>query len=185
MLRLHSYVSADDIPPQYECQIRSFLRIQWPDTEEADNNEPLIDPELHPVFFFLARENTLLSYARLIWMNVSHNGQTYKLYGLGDVFTYPASRNKGYGGQVVASATDYIRADPKADTALLLTEPSLHSFYQQSGWQHISDLSISFGDYQNPQSYTGYPMMLFLSKKAQEARRDFQKYPIFLPGDEW
>jgi predicted GNAT family N-acyltransferase len=184
-LQLHSYLSAEDLPQEFECQIRSFLRIQWYDADEDDSTESLTASELNPVFFVLARDKTVISYARLIWANISHNGNNYRMYGLGDVFTFPASRNKGYGGQVVAAATDYIRADPQTNCAILLTEPVLHSFYQRYGWEHVPNLDMSFGEPDKPQPYKGYAMMLFLSKELQKSRTAFLKHQLFLPGDEW
>ena len=185
MAELHVYQSIEELPKQFEWQIRTFLRILWFNANEDELNEPLTAAELHPVYFVLAKEDMLISYARIIWMFVDHLGETYKMYGLGDVFTFPASRNKGYGKQVVSSATSYIRADSEADAALLLTEPGLENFYQLSGWEHIPNLRLLTGEQTNPQLCNDFAMMIFLSLKAQRNRATFQTHSIFLPGDEW
>jgi GNAT superfamily N-acetyltransferase len=185
MLQLHVYHTAEDLPALYEWQIRSFLRIIWYAPNEEDLNEPLTAAELHPVFFILAKGDMLISYTRLIWMKVSHVGQTFKMYGLGDVFTFPASRGRGYGRQIVQAAADYLHADPEADAAILLTEPALEGFYHYSGWEHIPAMSITVGERDNPRKCDDFPMMLFLSQKARQMRSAFETEPIFLPGDEW
>jgi aminoglycoside 2'-N-acetyltransferase I len=185
MEELHIYRSTKDLPRQFEWQIRTFLRILWFDNNEDDLNEPLTAAELHPVYFVLAREDSLVSYARLIWMNINHLGNSYKMYGLGDVFTFPASRNKGYGRRIVSAATDYIRADTEADVAILLTESGLENFYRSSGWEHFPELTLLTGEQANPQVRDDFAMMLFLSGRAKQNRSDFQTQSVFLPGDEW
>lgn len=185
MEELHIYHSAKDLPPHFEWQIRAFLRLLWFDENEDELNEPLTPEELHPVYFVLARENSLISYARIIWMPIDHLGNTYKMYGLGDVFTFPASRKKGYGSRVVESATNYIRADSEADIAILLTEPGLENFYRSIGWEYIPDLRLLTGEPDNPQTRDDFAMMLFLSGKAKQNHTNFQTQTVFLPGDEW
>jgi len=185
MEELHIYQSTKDLPPHFEWQIRTFLRILWFDKNEDDLNESLTAEELHPVYFVLARENRLISYARIIWLTINHLGNAYKMYGLGDVFTFPASRNKGYGSRVIESATNYIRADSEADVAILLTEPDLENFYRSIGWEYIPDLKLLTGEPDNRQPRDDFAMMLFLSEKAKENRTNFQTQSVFLPGDEW
>lgn len=185
MEELHVYQSTADLPQFIELQIRTFQRILWFDDNEDEPNEPLTAAELHPVYFVLAKEDQLISYARIIWMTIPHQGKNYKMYGLGDVFTFPASRHKGYGSRVVSSATNFIRTDSEADMAILLTEPGLEKFYQLSGWDHIPDLRLLTGEKANPQIRDDFAMMLFLSRKAKQNLSDFQTWSVFLPGDEW
>lgn len=133
----------------------------------------------------LAKENSLISYARIISTTIDHLGNVYKMYGLGDVFTFPESRNKGCGTRVVASATNYIRADPAADAAILLTEPNLESFYKSVGWEPIPVLTLLTGEPDDRRIRDDFIMMLFLSKQAKQDRADFQNQRVFLLGDEW
>ena len=186
MEKLYIYQSTEELPKQFEWQIRTFLRILWFNANEDEYSEPITSTEFHPVYFVLAGEDKLIiSYARIIWMSIIHLGETYKIYGLGDVFTFPASRNKGFGKKVVSSATNYIRADSDADVALLLTEPKLENFYQQSGWEYIPDLRLLTGEQRKLKLNSDFAMMMFLSQKAQHNRTNFQTQSVFLPGDEW
>ena len=185
MLQLNTYLSAEDLPPQFECQIRAFLRSLWPAAGEDELDEPLTDPKLHPVYFVLARKQTVISYARTIWAQIAHRQTIYKIYGLGDVFTCPAYRRTGYGTQIITAATNHICSDASADMAVLVTEPALEAFYAHSGWEHMSNRSLMTGKETRPDYFPGFPMMLFLSQKAQILRESLARLPVFLPGDEW
>lgn len=104
MIEVKIYKSIEQIPKEIEIQIRTFLRVVWYGEEEEKLDEPITRQELNPVYFVLSRKNVLISYARVIWMNVEYMGSSYKMYGLGDVFTFPSSRRKGYGSQIVELA---------------------------------------------------------------------------------
>ena len=117
---------------------------------------------------------------------MNHIGKIFKVYCLGDVFTYPAFRHRGFGQQVMTFATDSIRADTTADVAILFTDPDLQSFYAQSGWEYIPELRSSIGDPDLPEDYSGaFAMMMFLSHTAKTLRDKFVTTPIFLPGYGW
>ena len=145
----------------------------------------MINPELHPTYFILVKSNQLLSYARTLWMTVAHNDQHFKLYGLGDVITVPEYRHRGYAGRIIAEATAYIRSDPEADAAVLLTRPQLEALYRRSGWESISGLRVTTGEYDAHEARDTIPMMLFLSVAADVARAGFASHTLVLPGDEW
>lgn len=185
MPRLMRYDSASTIPARLEAQVHSLLHAEWPDPDEDDASRPLIDPELHPVSFVLADGNQVLSYARTIWAAVFHLGQSFKLYGLGDVITRPEFRHKGYGGRIVEEATTHIKSDRAADAAVLLTEPKLEPLYQRSGWGYVPGLRVATGEYDGCIAWESFPMMLFLSAKARSVREIFHAEILVLPGDEW
>jgi predicted GNAT family N-acyltransferase len=182
------YESAEIIPPQLAGRIRALLRAEWPAgaDEDDDDARPLIDSELHPTYFVLADGDQLLSYARTIWAPVAHVGQSFKLYGLGDVVTRPGFRQKGYGGRLVEEATTHIKSDREADAALLLTEQRLEAFYRRAGWRYVVGLRVATAEHgECAAAWTAFPMMLFLSAKAHTARRVFPTATLRLSGDEW
>lgn len=182
MPQLMRYDSAAMIPLRLEAQIRSLLYAEWPASDEDEVARPLIDPELHPVYFVIAEGGQVLSYARTIWATVTHFGQSFKFYGLGDVITKPEVRYKGYGGRIVRVATTYIKSDCEADAAVLLTEPKLEMFYRGSGWDYVAGLRVVTGE---RDKRVIFPIMLFLSGKAQAVRATFATDTLVLPGDEW
>jgi hypothetical protein len=185
MSHLLLYDSTDELPHDLESQIRSLLRAEWPPLEEDETGEPLIAPDLHPVYFILADERTVLSYARTIWARVTHLGQDFKLYGLGDVVTAPEVRGLGYGSCVVKEATSHIKSNREADAALLLTEPRLEGFYRQSGWESVPELVVITDEYKVHNRSDSLPMMVFLSTSAKCVRAGFHATPLILPGNEW
>lgn len=186
MPQLKLYHSNGELPIEYEYQIRAFVRILWHDAYLYDIDAPIVQPERHPHHVVVAEKHALISYARVNWVNITFAGEAYRIYCLGDVFTYPAFRQKGYGQQVVDAATTLIRIDAEADIAILFTDAHLGKFYAQSGWQHIAGLKVSIGDEAQPHSYDdAYAMMLFLSAKAQQHREDFDQHRLYLPGYGW
>jgi predicted GNAT family N-acyltransferase len=185
MLRSMRYDSTATVPFHLEVQVRSLLYAEWSGSDEGDAAQPLTDPQLHPTYFILADEDQVLSYARTIWAMVSHLGQSFKLYGLGDVVTEPKFRRKGYGSRIVEEATTHIKSDREADAALLLTEPSLETFYRRSGWKYVPGLRVMTGEYDECSIGTTFPMMMFLSAKAYTSREVFPEDRLVLPGNEW
>lgn len=184
MAHLMRYDSTATIPLHLEVQVRALLSAEWPDSDE-DATRPLTYPQLHPMYFIITDEEQVISYARTIWAMVSHLGQSFKLYGLGDVVTKPQFRCKGYGRRIVEKATTHIKSDREADAALLLTAPSLESFYQRSGWESIPELRVMTGEYDESNIETALPMMMFISAKAHTSREVFFDATLVLSGDEW
>jgi predicted GNAT family N-acyltransferase len=185
MPQLHIYNSSAELPRELASQIRSLLLAEWPGPEVDDTEEPLTAPALHPTYFILTAGNRLRSYARTIWATVAHQDQHFKLYGLGDVITVPKYRRKGYGSRIVQAATAQIWSDPKADAAVLLTKPELAALYQQSSWEYVPGLRVASDEYGGYEASDVFPLMLFLSAAARDARANFASHPLVLPGDEW
>ena len=179
------YDSTAAIPPHLDAQVRSLLDSEWPDPEERDTAQPLTDAKLHPTYFILADEDQVLSYARTIWAMVPHLGQTFKLYGLGDVVTDPEFRRRGYGRRIVEEATIHIKSDRKSDAALLLTQPALKDFYRQIGWEYVPGLRVLTGEYGECGIEVTVPLMMFLSPRAYALREVFTEDALVLPGGEW
>src|SRR5258708_15155964 len=84
----------------------------------------------------LVEDGLLHSYAAVVRFQLQHAGQQYSAYGLTSVFSYPTSREKGYGQQVVHAATNFIRRSG-VDIGFLLTRPALEQFYAKRGWEAI------------------------------------------------
>ena len=181
---LLKYDSNADLPEQYAHQIVSFIRIHWFDAYQFDIHAPAGPEMWHPTYFVLADGPALFSAARALWQTVKHDGNTYKCYGLGAVFTYPAFRKRGYGRQVVDAATQHILASD-GDLALLWTGPELEPFYGQSGWQHPDKVTVLLGDEDNPEVSDDFFMMLFLSETVKQRRATFDQTPIYFGPWSW
>jgi GNAT superfamily N-acetyltransferase len=173
------FASNDELPAHYSQQIRDFMRIVWADTCGDNLTSPVCPVEWHPHFCILAEGTALISSAAAVWKILDHAGQTYKVYGLSGVMTYPAHRKMGYGHRIVQEASDYIRAAGDGDLAILWTGPGLNDFYAQNGWEHPDGMVVRVGDPADPQPVNGHLMMMFLSDHARAHRPDFAAAPLY------
>lgn len=185
MPEISVFTPDNPLPPGYECQIRAYVRFLWYDGYAYDVDEPLVPPERHPHFVVLAERHALISAARISWVMMQYRGQEYKTYILGDVFTYPAFRRKGYGLQVMQRATQLIRSDPTADFGVLFTGYDQGGFYQQCGWEAMPDLIATQGDPDKIETKHALGMMQFLSTSARAVRQQIATGSVHFPGYGW
>lgn len=177
--------SLDSLPAAYEHQIRSFIRIIWFDIYLYQVNPPLALDQLHPQYVVMVEGDILYSVTGVYWVSIEHQGQSYKLYGLGDVLTYPAFRKRGFGRAVVNKATEIARQDPAADLALLWTAQQNFAFYQQCGWEMMPDVTVLHGSADDPTVEEETPFMLFFSDKAKANRQHFLESPLYIGEERW
>ena len=169
-----------DFPAIYKWQAIAFFRMEWPSIFHGENlyMSETYPPELDPVHFVMAEGETLMSYATILRLNLDHCGVDYKIYGFGNLLTFPPFRRRGYGGQILQVATDFIRRSD-VDGAILFCDRRLEPFYAKRGW--ISTPSPTrIGE---PDRYEEYPpsrMMLFVSDKGQRGRVDFDSQPFYI-----
>jgi GNAT superfamily N-acetyltransferase len=81
----------------------------------------------HPRNFVITEQGVLISHTEVNWRMLDHAGESYKVYGLSAVFTYPAFRREGFGRQVVEAATGFIDKSD-ADFAMLFCARDMESF---------------------------------------------------------
>jgi GNAT superfamily N-acetyltransferase len=183
MPELAVYAASEALPPELGHEIRALLDAQWPGPNDNVGAGPLIDPDLHPVYFVLREGDEVVGYARTIWAWATHKGQAIKIYGLGDVVTRPRWRRQGFARRVVEAATGHIRSD--ADAAVLLTQPALERLYAASGWAHVPGMRVVTDERDGAPTAEDCVMMLFLSAGAREDRDTYRHEPLVLAGDEW
>jgi predicted GNAT family N-acyltransferase len=181
----HSIFDPATLPEAHAHQIRSFIRIHWHDEYLYDLDAALFPSERHPRHVVVHDRHALLSHARVIWVDFAHAGETWRLYCLGDVLTYPAFRRRGHGGEAVAAATRLIRKDAAADAAILFTDPATTAFYAAHGWEPVLSLTATFGHPVASEPSQGTAMMLFLSDRAKGRRAVFETQTLALPGWGW
>jgi predicted acetyltransferase len=160
------------------------VRIFWVDDADFDIDYNLEqEPSLRVV---MANGKSLVSYATVVWRDIELAGRRYQCAGLGDVMTFPAFRKQGYGGQVVKTATDLIRADGAVDVGLLWTAPHNTHFYERYGWEPMPDLVTLEGDLNAPDVLDDEPaMMLFTSDKGRAGRADFERGQVYIGEGKW
>ncbi len=179
---------SDALPPEFKWQILSFLRVQWPEgfrgrlsvRDRANRND------LHPLQFLLVEQSFVISHAAVVWKYLGHTGQTYKVYGLSNVFTFPDHERQGCGKRIVDAATAYIRRSEDADIAMLWCQPHNRPFYLKCGWTFVEDArTLLTAEDGTVSQFNATLMMLFLSEKGQQAQPAFWKEPIYFGSGPW
>jgi GNAT superfamily N-acetyltransferase len=179
------------VPRDLACQIRSYIRIQWPHLNPglAKIWSPPAGVPLDRMTFVLVEDELLISHAEVNFRNLPHLGQTYRVGGLSAVFTYPAHRGSGAGERVASAATDYLRAGD-ADFALLFCGQRVRSLYQRLGWTHDPGLRITSGDAAAPAPFDqmnpgGYTMSLKISARARADWPRIASAPLYVGPSTW
>lgn len=113
-----------DFPPALKWQAMAFMRVQWPFlfTAERQFVTDTYPSEFDPVHFVVAEGELLIAYASILRTDLEHAGLTYKIYGFGNMFTFPTFRAQGHGTRVAELATDFIKQSD-VDIAILFCEP--------------------------------------------------------------
>ncbi|HLO13951.1 MAG TPA: GNAT family N-acetyltransferase [Anaerolineales bacterium] len=179
MPTLHIYPQPD-LPAIFKWQAIAFMRTAWSDIFQGDNLyvSETFPPENQPVHFALAEGESLISYAAILEFSLNHCGNTYRGYGLGNMFTFPPFRKQGYGSQVLQAATRFIQTST-ADIGILFCHPTLEPFYAAQGWQTTAS-QTRLGQPDHFQVYDSSRMMLFISEKGLANQKDFDRQPIYV-----
>jgi len=169
-----------DFPAIYKWQAIAFMRMEWPSIFQGDNlyMPEIYPPEHQPVHFVLAEGDTLLSYGTLLKLNLIHAGIDYQVYGFGNLLTFPPFRRRGYGGQILEAATQFIQQND-VDAAILFCDPHLEPFYAAKAWESTRSPTRLGG----PDQYEDYApsrMMLFVSEKGRLSKADFETQPLYI-----
>jgi len=181
---LHSYPKPA-VPREVAAQLRSYVRIQWPFLDARDGRlwEVPIDSDART--FVVLDGEVLVSHAEANFRNVEHAGTTYRVGGLGAVFTYPAYRRGGFAQRVVRAATEFLDASD-ADLALLFCGERLREFYKTFGWTAAEEAQIRYGERTNQQAYAGgIVMMRFISEDGRAAGAAFRRDAVYVGRRTW
>lgn len=80
---------------------------------------------------------TLVSCARLVLRDATHNGQPLLIGGIGGVKTHPDWRRRGLAALAVRRAFEFFHAQPVVAFALITCEPALIPYYSRRGWREF------------------------------------------------
>jgi len=178
----------EELPPDLNWQILSFIRITAPDTfvgfdwfrywmATTEDND-------HAIHVILVENGILISHTMVVWKYLEHASETYKTYGLTGVFTYPGLRRQGCGRQIVDAGTIYIR-ESDADIGMFHCNPDLEPFYSRSGWIPMRNSTTLIGPKDSPIVSDELMMMLFLSEKGKRGRSTFESEPVYFGDATW
>lgn len=172
-----------DLPAALKWQAIAFIKTEWPFVFTGDDaflTEPC-PPDLDPVHFVVSKGDSLISYASIFRLNLDHSGTSYKVYGFGNLFTFPPYRHQGYGRRVLELAMGFIKHSD-VDAVILFCEPQVETFYAAYGWE-TARASTRIGtpsDYEVHEGVT--KMALYVSEKGQQGKLDFENRPLYV---EW
>lgn len=172
--------SQQDFPAIYKWQAIAFMRMEWTSIFHGDNlyMSETYPPEFEPMHLVVAEGDTLLSYASLLKLDLVQAGVKYRVYGFGNLLTFPPFRRRGYGGQVLQRATSLVRQSD-ADVAILFCDPALESFYAAASWVPTHS-PTRMGGPEHYEDYTPLRMMLFVSEKGSQGKADFESQPMYI-----
>lgn len=172
-----------DFPAALKWQAIAFIKTEWPFVFTGDDlflTEPS-SPDLDPVHFVVSEADSLISYASVFRLNLDHSGTSYKIYGFGNLFTFPPYRRKGYGRQILELATGFIKHSD-VDAAILFCEPQVEMFYTACGWKP-APAPTRIGIPSDYEVHEGVgKMILYVSEKGQQGKPDFENQPLYV---EW
>ena len=172
--------SQTDFPEVLKWQALAFMRVEWSYifTEDERFLTETYPIEFQPVHFVVTEGKTLISYAATIQTTLEHANRSYKVCGLGNVFTFPPYRKEGHGHKVLELATNAIEQSD-VDVAILFCNRSNASFYASEGW--ISTLSPTYiADGEDYYEDDEQRMMLFISDQGKQGQSDFEQQPVYL-----
>lgn len=175
-----------DLPEMLRCQILCFLRINYPEGFVGPNRlrKWISSEEEHPSHVVLVEEGVLISHTEVKWKWLEHRGETYKVYGLSGVFTYPAFRGQGFGRRIVEEGTRVIK-ESDADLGMFHCSPHLGDFYARFGWTPLPQATTLVGDREDPSESPELMMVLFLSDRALRASAAFGNTPLYFGEVTW
>lgn len=167
-------------PAIYKWQAIAFMRMEWSSIFYDDNlyMSETYPPELQPVHFVMAEDDSLLSYASLLKLSLQHAGIDYLIYGFGNLLTFPPYRSRGYGGQILQAATEFIQQS-NVDAGILFCDHLLESFYAEKGWV-ATPSPTRLGTPDHYKEYAPSRMMLFVSEEGQRGKSDFESQPVYV-----
>jgi hypothetical protein len=170
----------EHFPVALKWQALAFMRVQWPSifAGRREFSTDTYPPELGPIHFVASEGELLVTHAAIIRFDLEHAGSIYKTYGYGNMFTFPAFREKGVGGHVLEMATNYIQRSD-IDIAILFCDSKRESFYAKRGWE-ITRSPTRVGVpslYKNLDLVRG---MLFVSEKGRQGRNSFNEVPVYV-----
>lgn len=173
-----THYSQPEFPPVLRWQVIAFMRVEWPFVFRGAGRfaEHPYPPEVGPLHVAAAAGDSLVSYATLLPLDLEHAGAAYRVYGLGNMFTFPPYRREGHGQRVLAYATALIRRSG-ADLGLLFCDPALEPFYAACGWEAVRQPTyVGPPGQQHP--HEALTMALGVSERGRAGRAALDREPL-------
>lgn len=150
----------------------------WP-RNGADEGFPSA-PNTYVLSFLLMENSTAVCHVGVRKSILLHQNEEYLAYGLSEVVTHPCYRRRGFAAQTIKKAAEFIIAQ-QADISIFTCAEEKVGFYSRCGWEKMPGTCFVGGTRAKPFRSDGLrlaTMMMFLSQKAKNHRKDFQNADI-------
>lgn len=174
------FIKYKDASPCLRKHFAKILNITWPGS--FSNNYTSHNLNLSPISFFVCVEGCVVSYCVVLFKEIFHAGNSYRMAGLNCVCTQLEYRMQGYGSQIVKTATEFI-TNSDIDIGLFTCDTELSSFYVKHGWTIAKNVYVISGLYPGRASskdFNKVVLLHFFSEKSQKDRDYFHNTVINL-----
>lgn len=159
-------------------QIIALENTAWSQNTE-DNIFPSA-PNTYLTSFVLMENDIAICHVGVRKNIVYHKGEKYLAYGLSEVVTHPHYRKKGLATQTVKRAAQFIIFQ-QPDISIFTCTKEMTAFYIKCGWEAIPGACFVGGTKDKPfrsDSLNLITMMMFISSKSKQHRKDFENTDI-------
>lgn len=169
---------------RYDAEIAEKIialeKTAWPQNTEDDHFPTA--PNTYVMSFVLMENDMAVCHIGVRKSILRHKGEEYLAYGLSEVVTHPHYQNKGLASQTIKKAVQFMISQ-QADISIFTCAQEKSSFYTRGGWEVIPGACLIGGTEQKPfrsDSLNLVTMMMFLSNKSKQHRKDFAHTDICL-----
>lgn len=184
MDQLQIFRNNSEIPEHIRQQIVDFLRVQWPEGFQGKNRlrNWTVNPKHNPIIFTLIEQDILISHVSVVWKHIEHEGETYKIYALSGMLTYPQFRKQGYAMKILNAAKEYMLSQ---DGDIIMIHSQLQGFYEKAGFEPMPHIVTLVGDPNNPTKSDEKVFMLCITQKGKKGKASFESTPFYFGEDMW
>ncbi len=137
-------------------------------------------PDTYVTSFVLMEDNIAICHVGVRKTILYHIGEEYIAYGLSEVVTHPHYQGRGFASQTIKKAAQFIIAQ-QPDISIFTCTKEKVEFYQRCGWDAMPGTSFVGGTIEKPfrsDSMNLITMMMFLSLKSKQHRKDFENTDV-------
>ena len=184
MYELNQY-STRELPSDLVGQLVACFHLLL--AHNALGEDRFFDPFRHgreKQHFLVAERGLFISHADVSERAITHQGESYRVGGVGEVMTCPTFQHEGHGRRVVTAATNFI-LHSDADLGMLFTGDEIAPFYEHNGWIGLPDLRLTYGEPAQPKFDDEFVMILPVTEHAKNHLADFEHGTIFVGASLW
>jgi len=170
--------------PQINCdkaiadKVSVLENTAWP--PDTEGNIFPSAPNTYVTSFILIEDDIAVCHVGVRKSILYHKGEEYWAYGLSEVVTHPHYRKRGLATQTIKTAAQFITLQ-QPDISIFTCAKEKVAFYTKCGWEAIPGACFVGGTEMKPFRSDRLhltTMMMFLSFKGKQHRKDFENSDI-------